>query len=89
MTVIDADLAALDPDLQFDDLGSIVARRISGRFVVDEWGLDADLRRIVSPLVRARWSLRLEGEGDKAVAVVRFGSSEKRLLLSWAPLEKV
>jgi hypothetical protein len=62
MTVIDADLAALDPDLQFDDLGSIVARRVSGRFVVDEWGLDTDLRRVVSPLVRARWSLRLEGE---------------------------
>jgi DNA helicase-2/ATP-dependent DNA helicase PcrA len=33
--------------------------------------------------------LDLEGEGDKAVAVVRFGGAEKRLLLSWAPLEKV
>ena len=45
MTVVDAELAALDPDLQYDDLGSIVARRLSGRFVVDEWGLDRDLRR--------------------------------------------
>ncbi len=62
MTVVDAELAALDPDLQYDDLGSIVARRLSGRFVVDEWGLDQDLRRAVSPLVRARWSIRLEGE---------------------------
>ncbi len=62
MTVIDADLAALDPDLQFDDLGSIIARRVSGRYVVDEWGLDADLRRAVSRLARIRWSLRLEGE---------------------------
>lgn len=62
MTVIDADLAALDPDLQCDDLGSIVVRRLSGRFGVDEWGLDEDLRRLVSPLVRARWSVRLEGE---------------------------
>ena len=32
--------------------------------------------------------LDLEGEGDKTVAVVRFRDSEKRLLLSWAPLEK-
>ncbi|CAB4836403.1 unannotated protein [freshwater metagenome] len=33
--------------------------------------------------------LDLEGEGDKTVAVVRFRDGEKRLLLSWAPLEKV
>jgi DNA helicase-2/ATP-dependent DNA helicase PcrA len=34
--------------------------------------------------------LHLEGSGDKAEAVVRFPSvGEKRLLLSWAPLEKV
>ena len=34
--------------------------------------------------------LRLEGEGDKAVATVRFpGVGEKQLLLSWAPLEKL
>ena len=33
--------------------------------------------------------LHLEGSGDKAEAVVRFPSvGEKRLLLSWAPLEK-
>ncbi len=62
MTVVDADLAALDPDLQHEDLGSIVARRLSGRFAVDEWGLDGDLRRAVAPLVRARWSIRFEGE---------------------------
>ncbi len=34
--------------------------------------------------------LRLEGEGDKAVATVRFaGGMQKQLLLSWAPLEKL
>ncbi|MEI7593510.1 MAG: DNA helicase PcrA [Actinomycetes bacterium] len=33
---------------------------------------------------------RIEGTGDKAVAVVHFsGSGEKQLLLSWAPLEKL
>jgi DNA helicase-2/ATP-dependent DNA helicase PcrA len=34
--------------------------------------------------------LQLVGEGDKTEAVVRFrAAGEKRLLLSWSPLEKV
>ena len=31
----------------------------------------------------------VEGAGDKTVAKVRFGADEKRLLLRYAPLEKV
>ena len=34
--------------------------------------------------------LSIEGEGDKAVAVVRFpDAGERQLLLSWAPLERL
>jgi DNA helicase-2/ATP-dependent DNA helicase PcrA len=34
--------------------------------------------------------LQIEGEGDKAEAVVHFaGQGDKRLLLSWSPLERV
>jgi DNA helicase II / ATP-dependent DNA helicase PcrA len=34
--------------------------------------------------------LLVEGTGDKAEAVVNFSTvGEKRLLLSWAPIEKV
>ena len=34
--------------------------------------------------------LDIEGQGDKTEAVVRFPTvGEKRLLLAWAPLEKI
>ncbi len=31
----------------------------------------------------------VQGAGDKAVAVVQFAESEKRLLLRYAPLKKI
>ena len=62
MTVLDVDLAALDPDLERNDALALVQRRLSGRFSVDEWGLDRDLLRAVAPLSRLRWALRVEGE---------------------------
>jgi 1-acyl-sn-glycerol-3-phosphate acyltransferase len=62
MTITDAELDALDPDLEQNDLLSIVGRRITGRYTIDEWGLDRDLLTAVMPLVRARWGVRVEGE---------------------------
>jgi hypothetical protein len=61
MTVLEADLDALDPDLERDDVLALIYRRVTGRFRVDEWGLDHDLLTAVSPLARLRWSVRIAG----------------------------
>ena len=50
--------------------------------------------RVGDDVMHTKWGegvvLHMEGQGDKTEAVVRFPSvGEKRLLLSWAPLEKV
>jgi DNA helicase-2/ATP-dependent DNA helicase PcrA len=57
-------------------------------------GADALGLRIGDDVRHAKWGegviIDIEGAGDKAEALVRFpGIGEKRLLLSWAPLEKV
>jgi DNA helicase-2/ATP-dependent DNA helicase PcrA len=49
--------------------------------------------KIGDDVVHGKWGegviLDIEGEGDKAEAVVRFpGIGEKRLLLAWAPLKR-
>jgi len=62
VTVVDVDLAALDPDLERNGLAALVERRVRGRFSVDEWGLDRDLVRAVEPITRLRWNLRIEGD---------------------------
>ena len=62
MTLVEADLEALDPDLERDDLPALLYRRVTGRFQVDEWGLDRDLLAAVAPLARLRWSVHAEGD---------------------------
>lgn len=62
MTVVDVDLAALDPDLERNDLVALAHRRLTGHFSIDEWGLDRDLLRALAPLARVRWKLRVEGD---------------------------
>ena len=51
-------------------------------------------RRLAADVRHAKWGdgviIDIEGQGDKAEATVRFPEAgEKRLLLSWAPLEKL
>jgi hypothetical protein len=59
----DADqIDALDPDLERNDLAALVYRRLSGRFVIDEFGLDRDLLRLITPLARLRWRVLVEGD---------------------------
>lgn len=61
MTVTEHDLDALDPDHEHDDVASILYRRVTGRFRIDEWGFDRDLLTLVAPLARWRWRIDLEG----------------------------
>ncbi|MFQ5557071.1 MAG: DNA helicase PcrA [Acidimicrobiales bacterium] len=65
----------------------------SGRAPVPS-GADALGLRIGDDVRHAQWGegviIDIEGRGDKAEATVRFPEAgEKRLLLSWAPLEKL
>jgi hypothetical protein len=41
--------------------GSFLSRRFDGTYVVDEWGLDRDLVRAVSPLLSLRWHIDAVG----------------------------
>ncbi|MEE9416598.1 MAG: DNA helicase PcrA, partial [Acidimicrobiales bacterium] len=57
-------------------------------------GADGIGLRLGDDVRHAKWGegviVDVEGQGDKTEATVRFGSvGEKRLLLAWAPLEKV
>ena len=61
----------------------VVRRRIDGSYVVDEWGFDPDFVAVLTPLLEARWTIRVEGaehipaEGAAVlVANRRIGMSE-------------
>ena len=57
-----AELDALDPDLERNDLWAVATRRLSGRYQIDEFGLDRDLLTLVSPLASLRWRVVVEGD---------------------------
>jgi DNA helicase-2/ATP-dependent DNA helicase PcrA len=57
-------------------------------------GAEAIGLRVGDDVRHSKWGdgviIDIEGQGDKAEATVHFpGVGEKRLLLSWAPLEKI
>jgi DNA helicase-2/ATP-dependent DNA helicase PcrA len=72
----------------------IVERAISAPKPPEGHGAEALGLRVGDDVKHAKWGegviIDIEGAGDKAEAVVHFpAAGEKRLLLSWAPLEKV
>jgi hypothetical protein len=66
---------------------SLLQRRIDGTYTVDEWGLDPDLIRFVSPVLAVRWQVTVDRgelipEHGPALLVFsrRFGLSEPFVL---------
>jgi len=66
---------------------SLLQRRVDGTYSVDEWGLDPDLVRFVSPVLAVRWHATVDGgdlvpEHGPAVLAFnrRFGFSEPFVL---------
>jgi hypothetical protein len=62
---------------------SLLRRRFDGAYTVDEWGLDADLVQLLSPLLAVRWHVTVDGAdalpADGPALLVfsrRFGLSE-------------
>jgi 1-acyl-sn-glycerol-3-phosphate acyltransferase len=41
---------------------SLLQRRVDGTYSVDEWGLDPDLVRFVSPVFALRWQVTVDGD---------------------------
>lgn len=56
-------------------ISELAQRRVDGTFLVDEWGFDHDLTRVVSSFAGLRWSIRADGfqhvpEAGSAVMVI-------------------
>jgi 1-acyl-sn-glycerol-3-phosphate acyltransferase len=61
--VTDTDVSALDPDDRDESYPALLARRLSGRYEVDEWGYDADLSIALAPLAALRQRPDVTGAG--------------------------
>lgn len=62
MTVVEPEIAHLDPDNSDTGVPALLWRRITGRFPIDEWGFDADIASVTSLVTRMRWSADVIGE---------------------------
>lgn len=62
MTVVEPEIAHLDPDNSDTGIPALVWRRITGRFPIDEWGFDPDIASVTSLVTRARWSVEVIGD---------------------------
>jgi len=71
-------------------LGDAIVRRFRGEYLVDEWGLDADLVRTLLPLARLRWSIDTVGaphlpfDGPAVLVFSRHLGVSERSILSTA-----
>ncbi|MCC5954339.1 MAG: hypothetical protein JJU45_19990 [Acidimicrobiia bacterium] len=63
MNEIDRSLGVGDPELIDRSPLAIAGRRVTGRFLVDEWGLDSDLVAVVGRLPSVRWGAKVHGAG--------------------------
>lgn len=63
MNEIDRSLGVGDPELTDRSPFAIAGRRVTGRYLVDEWGLDSDLVALVGRLPAVRWGASVHGAG--------------------------
>lgn len=61
MTIVESEIAHLDPDNYDMSVAGLVFRRVTGQFPVDEWGYDADMAHSLGFLARLRWAAEVVG----------------------------
>lgn len=62
MTIVEPEIAHLDPDNNHNAVPALIWRRITGTFPIDEWGFDPDIASLTALLTRLRWSAEVVGE---------------------------